>query len=175
MHARIDASQDDRARRAAMIPSAQGDAMYKRILVPVDGSRYSRRGLREAIRLAKNQRARICLLHVVEEYFIAQTGEAVIFAEDMFKAMRTSGRKILSRAAESARKRGIRPRTVLVESIARPVADVIVREARKWKADLIVIGTHGRRGLRRVVMGSDAEQVVRNAPAPVLLIRAAAR
>ncbi len=56
-----------------------------------------------------------------------------------------------------------------------PVADVIVREARKWKADLIVIGTHGQRGMRRVVMGSDAEQVVRNAPAPVLLIRAAAR
>ena len=55
------------------------------------------------------------------------------------------------------------------------MADVIVREAQKWKADLIVIGTHGRRGLRRVVMGSDAEQVVRNAPAPVLLIRAAAR
>ena len=64
--------------------------------------------------------------------------------------------------------------SVLVESITRPVADVIVREARKWKADLIVIGTHGRRGLRRVVMGSDAEQVVRSAPAPVLLIRAAA-
>ncbi|HLE65996.1 MAG TPA: universal stress protein [Burkholderiales bacterium] len=149
--------------------------MYKRILVPIDGSSSSRRGLREAIRLAKNQKARLCLLHVVEELFIAQTGEAVIFAEDMFKAMRASGRAILSRAAAAARKRGVRARTVLVESIAMPAADVIVREARKWKADLIVIGTHGRRGLRRVVMGSDAEQVVRNAPAPVLLIRAAAR
>jgi nucleotide-binding universal stress UspA family protein len=52
------------------------------------------------------------------------------------------------------------------------VADVIVRQARRFGADLIVLGTHGRRGVRRVVLGSDAEQVVRLAQAPVLLVRA---
>jgi nucleotide-binding universal stress UspA family protein len=55
------------------------------------------------------------------------------------------------------------------------VADVIVENAKKWRADLIVMGTHGRRGITRVVMGSDAEGVVRNTPVPVLLIRAQAR
>ena len=50
-----------------------------------------------------------------------------------------------------------------------------MRQARKWRADLIVIGTHGRRGLKRLVMGSDAEQIVRTAPAPVLLVRGTLR
>ena len=64
---------------------------------------------------------------------------------------------------------------MLVENFAGRVADLIVREARKWRADLLVLGTHGRRGLTRMVMGSDAELVVRAAPAPVLLLRAKGR
>ena len=62
---------------------------------------------------------------------------------------------------------------VLAENLAGRVADVIVRQARRQRADLLVLGTHGRRGLTRMVMGSDAELVVRYAPAPVLLVRAA--
>jgi len=147
--------------------------MYKRILVPVDGSATANRGLKEALRLAKAHRARLCLLHVVEEFFIAQAGEAVVYAEEMFDALRANGRKILTRAEAAARNRGVPARPVLVESIAQPVAEVIVRQARRWKADLIVLGTHGRRGLRRVVLGSDAEHVVRLTPVPVLLVRAA--
>jgi nucleotide-binding universal stress UspA family protein len=56
--------------------------------------------------------------------------------------------------------------------MAGPAAEAILRDARKWGADLIVMGTHGRRGLRRVVLGSDAEQVVRMSKVPVLLVRA---
>jgi nucleotide-binding universal stress UspA family protein len=146
--------------------------MYKRILVPVDGSPTANRGLKEALRLAKAHRARLCLLHVVEEFFVAQAGEAIVYAEEMFDALKASGRKVLARAQAAAKKSGVPARTVLVESIAQPVADVIVRQARRFKADLIVLGTHGRRGVRRVVLGSDAEQVVRLAQAPVLLVRA---
>jgi len=51
------------------------------------------------------------------------------------------------------------------------VCDVVAEQASIWKADLIVIGTHGRRGAKRLLMGSDAEQIVRSAPAPVLLVR----
>ncbi len=149
--------------------------MYKRILAPIDGSSTSMRGLKEALRIAKSGKARVCLLHVVDEFFITQAGEAFVYAEDMFRTLRESGRGILSRAERAARKQGLRPRIVLVESITRPVAEVVVREARKWKADLIVLGTHGRRGVRRAVMGSDAEQVVRNSPVPVLLVRAPGR
>ena len=149
--------------------------MYKRILIPVDGSGASNRGLREALRIARGGRVQLCLLHVVEEFFIGEAGESLVFAEDVFTALRASGKRTLARAEALVRKAGLRPRSVLVETMARPVADLVVREARKWKADLIVIGTHGRRGVRRVVMGSDAEQVVRTSPVPVLLVRAKSR
>jgi nucleotide-binding universal stress UspA family protein len=82
---------------------------------------------------------------------------------------------ILARAASRLRKQHIRFRTVLVENVLRGVADVIVGQARKWRADLIVIGTHGRRGLTRMVMGSDAEGVIRTTPVPVLLVRSGTR
>ena len=78
-----------------------------------------------------------------------------------------------AKAAADAAKQGLKPTTVMRETIGGPAADVIVREARKQRADLIVMGTHGRRGVRRMVLGSDAEQVVRASPVPVLLVRAA--
>ncbi|MGE0873209.1 MAG: universal stress protein [Burkholderiales bacterium] len=146
--------------------------MYKRILVPVDGSASANRGLQEALRLARNQKARLVLLHVVEEQFVTQAAEAMVFSEKLFEAMRASGRKVLARAEALARKGGVKALAVLRESVTVPVADMVVREARRQRADLIVIGTHGRRGLTRAVMGSDAEDVVRSSPVPVLLVRA---
>ena len=146
--------------------------MYKHILVPVDGSASSMRGLQEAVRLAKNQKARLILLHVVEEQFVTQAAEAMVFSEKLFESMRAGGRKVLARAEALASKGGVKALAVLRESITVPVADMVVREARKQRADLIVIGTHGRRGLKRAVMGSDAEDVVRASPVPVLLVRA---
>jgi len=60
---------------------------------------------------------------------------------------------------------------VLVEAMGGQAGDYIIREARQWRADLIVCGTHGRRGIRRLVLGSDAEYIVRHTPVPVLLVR----
>ena len=148
--------------------------MYKRILVPVDGSATSRRGLRAAIGLAKAQRAKLVVLNVVDAMPIFATLEGgMAFDPRLIQTLRAGGRKILAGAAAEAKKRGLKAATVLAENTAGRVADVIVRQARKARADLIVLGTHGRRGLSRMVMGSDAELVVRYAPAPVLLIRAA--
>jgi nucleotide-binding universal stress UspA family protein len=59
----------------------------------------------------------------------------------------------------------------MIESAGVRVADMTTRDARRWRADLIVMGTHGRRGVNRMLMGSDAELVVRNAGLPVLLVR----
>jgi nucleotide-binding universal stress UspA family protein len=145
--------------------------MYKRILVPLDGSSTSKLGLKEALRLAKGQSASLRLLHVVDELFVTQAGEGMVLADRIFETLRASGKKVLASGLALARRQGVRASTVLVETMARSVADVIVRQARLWKADLIVIGTHGRRGVRRVVMGSDAEQVLRGAPVPVLMVR----
>ena len=92
------------------LPITQGEAMYKRILVAVDGSGTANRGLKEALRLAKAHQARICLLHVVEEFFITQAGEAAMYAEQMFKTLRAEGRRILSRAQALARRQGLSAR-----------------------------------------------------------------
>lgn len=147
--------------------------MSRRILVPVDGSPTSNRGLTEAIKMAKSQKAKLCLLHVVDNSAITMAPDmGGVYTDQLFNLMRESGKKVLAKAAAAARSRGIKATTILVESITRPVADAIVTQAKKWGADLIVLGTHGRRGLSRLVMGSDAEGVVRTASVPVLLVRA---
>src|SRR5208282_966463 len=76
------------------------------------------------------------------------------------RASRTGGKKLLARAEAKVRKRGIEVETVLLEAVGRRVADLIIKQAKKWRADLIVLGTHGRRVLSRVVTGSDAELVL---------------
>lgn len=150
--------------------------MYKRILVPVDGSATSQRGLRAAIDLAKAQRSRLVILNVVDAVQVFATMEgAMAYDPGIVEALRDAGKKILARAAAEAKKRGVKAKTVLAENLAGRVADVIVREAKKQRSDLLVLGTHGRRGLTRMVMGSDAELVVRYTPAPVLLVRGQGR
>ncbi len=149
--------------------------MFKRILVPIDGSRTSDLGLDEAIKLAKDQHARLCLLHVVDESVLTQNVDAgAAMVDRLLESLRDGGRKILDKAEAKVRKRRLRSHSVLVENMFGSVADVIVGQAKKWRAQLIVIGTHGRRGVSRVVMGSAAEGVVRTTPVPVLLVRAAA-
>jgi nucleotide-binding universal stress UspA family protein len=66
---------------------------------------------------------------------------------------------------------GLESESVILETAGGRAADAIVAEAKAWGADLIVLGTHGRRGARRLVMGSDAEEIVRTTPVPVLLVR----
>ena len=147
---------------------------YKRILVAVDGSAASTNGLREAIRLAAAERAKLCILHVVNDYVVMASMGGVAPPTDLGPLLRESGERVLARAKALAAKQGLKPVAVLREVLSGPAAESIVREAKKQRADLIVLGTHGRRGLRRLVLGSDAEQVVRTAPVPVLLVRARA-
>ena len=145
---------------------------YKRILVPVDGSQTSNAGLREAIGLAKEAGARLQLVHIVDQHTVVMMGvESAYYIDDMMQSAKKSGQRLLKRAVERAAKAGVQASGVLLETLTGPAADPIVRQAKKWGADLIVLGTHGRRGVRRLVMGSDAEQVVRNAPVPVMLVR----
>src|SRR5262249_55754219 len=133
-------------------------------------------GFDQALRLAKDQRATLCLLHVVDERVITQSLEGSAAGIDrLFESLRASGKEILARAESSALKRRVRVKTVLVENLARSVADMVMEQAKKWRADLIVMGTQGRRGVTRLLMGSDAEGVVRGAAVPVLLVRAKGR
>lgn len=149
--------------------------MYRRILVPVDGSSAAARGLREAIRLAKAQRARLRLVHVVDETSILGLAEGAVDPGPVLASLSRAARSLLERARRSAEKSGVRAEVALHESFGGRAADAILREAKKWRADLIVAGTHGRRGVRRLVLGSDAEQIVRLSPVPVMLVRGPAR
>jgi nucleotide-binding universal stress UspA family protein len=146
--------------------------MYKKILVPVDGSRASNRGLREAIRLARDQKASLQLLHIIDDLVFTPSFGAAVYADQLLDALREASRRVLQRADATARRHGIKPNAVMLDSLGERAGDLIVRQAKKWHADLIVIGTHGHRGLGRLVLGSDAESVVRAAPVPVLLVRA---
>lgn len=145
--------------------------MYRRILVPVDGSHTSNLGLREAIRLARDQRARIRLIHVLDIFPVLQGFEGVTPPGDLWDALEDAGRKALKDAAALTAKHRIKAQTIMLKNLGGRVADSIIDEARKWKADVIVMGTHGRRGVSHLVLGSDAEAVVRSAPVPVLLVR----
>ena len=146
--------------------------MYQRILVPIDGSATSERALREAIGLAAGK-AQLRLVYVIEEvYPLDAEGFAYIDYESLQQAMRSTGKRTLAQAAEKVRLSGITAETALLDMPGERVASVIDNEALSWKADLIVIGTHGRAGLSRLLLGSVAEDVVRGASVPVLLVRA---
>jgi nucleotide-binding universal stress UspA family protein len=146
--------------------------MYKRILVPVDGSPAAAAGLREAIKLASARPdSTIRLLHVLEPLPALQ-GMEVIITGTLLRNMTAFGEKVLKDARALVERHGIRAEAVFQKRSQKRAADGIVREARRWKADAVVMGTHGRRGISRAVLGSDADMVVRDVAVPVVLVRA---
>ena len=148
--------------------------MYKRILVAIDGSESGDRALKEALSLAGVHRAMLRLVHVVDmvpPYFSGDTNFIDVVAVE--EALAQSGRQILQKAHALATTAGIPAETALLKTGVpeRRIADVVVAEAKRWPADLIVVGTHGRRGLSHLFLGSVAEGIVRISTVPVLLIR----
>src|SRR6476660_4309043 len=118
--------------------------MYRRILVPVDGSAASLVGLRHAIGLAKDQRARLRVLNVVDDGIFAPmmmdpAGAADL--GDVMECLREDGRRALKNAADAARKGGVKAQTVQTESRGETVSDVILADARRGRSDVIVMGS----------------------------------
>ncbi len=146
--------------------------MYQRILVPVDGSSSSGHGLSEAIGVAKLTGGSIRLVHVIDEPFVALGfGGVALAAGDIFEVVREGARRVLADATEAVKLAGVPVDDRLLDSFDGRVCDLVVKAAQDWPADLIVIGTHGRRGVDRLLLGSDAEQILRLSPVPVLLVR----
>jgi nucleotide-binding universal stress UspA family protein len=144
--------------------------MYKRILAAVDGSDTSNQALQEAVKLAKEQNSMLRLLHVVDLTMAYSAVEAPYIFEYR-KAMETAGKTVLAECSAAARTAGIEFDSKCVVMFGKHIYDVIEEEATEWAADLIVIGTHGRRGIRRLLLGSVAEGLTRVSSKPVLLIR----
>jgi nucleotide-binding universal stress UspA family protein len=141
--------------------------MYKRILVPVDGSGTSRLALRHAVALAKEQGAELRLVYILER-IQAWAAEGPV---DVESVLRESGRAVLEEAQKVAREGGVAAETAVVDAGVQRIARCIAEDAGSWNADLIVMGTHGRRGIDHLILGSVAEGVVRTARVPVLLVR----
>lgn len=143
--------------------------MFKRILVPVDGSETATKALVAALQLAREADGRVRLIHSLDELAYLSGYE---FAGDVLGVARGEAERVLQEALEIAKASGVPADSRLVEVPGRRLGEVIAEEARAWEADLVVVGTHGRRGVERVLLGSGAEQVIRMAPVPVLSVRA---
>ena len=144
--------------------------MYKRILVAIDGSDTSKRALREALQLAKDGKSALRVLHVLDLVtFSTDTPSGFAAYEE---ALRTGGEQMLADASDMAEKAGVACETKLLEmeEHGRRVAEEIAEDAAAWRAELIVIGTHGRTGIEHVFLGSVAEKVIRRSPIPVFVI-----
>lgn len=142
--------------------------MYKRILCPIDGSETSNAGLAEAIRLAQQQAATIDLLYVLDTVYLQSTGYMI---GDIYEQLRASGAQLLETAKAKVIAAGISVETELIDASTRRVAEAIVDRSNTWAADIIVMGTHGHRGVSRLFLGSDAEAVIRMSTMPVLLVK----
>jgi nucleotide-binding universal stress UspA family protein len=145
--------------------------MYRKILVPLDGSATSARGLEEATGLARAAGASLVLLHVIDTYPLAVEMATPDTWQKVVDGLRKHGQGLLERARKTLQEHGVAAVERLVEFPASRVADVIIQEANAAGCDLIVMGTHGRRGFSHMMIGSDAERVVHESKLPVLLVR----
>jgi nucleotide-binding universal stress UspA family protein len=153
---------------------SQEAVMYANIVVAVDGSEASKRALSEAIQLAKLSRGKVTAVYVLDQSG-AFTYAGACDPHLLTDAARQVGMTLLQGALAQMRELNVAGDTEIVETlgVCEDVASALVRCAQRRGADLVVMGTHGRRGLRRMVIGSVAERFVRFATCPVLLIREA--
>jgi nucleotide-binding universal stress UspA family protein len=148
--------------------------MFKQILVPVDGSEPSNNALDTAIALAKHTGGRIRLMHVVDPAVYLMGDPTGVSTGEMFSSVRDSAMHVLDQGKAAAQAAGLAADHVLIDRVAVRLGDAVADAATQWGADLIVVGTHGRRGPSRLLLGSGAEQIIRLAPVRVLVTPARA-
>ena len=142
----------------------------RRVLHPSDFSSASRGAFAKAVDIARDNKAELILLHV-RALAIPMMGDGYVSPQvyQQFEdASRTSAEKQMEKLVGEAKKRGVRARGLVSEGVAH---EQIVRAARGQKADMIVMGTHGRTGVSKLFLGSVAGRVISTAPVPVLTVR----
>jgi nucleotide-binding universal stress UspA family protein len=146
-------------------------AGIRRIVHPTDFSKASAAAFAKAVELAKSNRADLVVLHVLAPSLPLMAGDEYVspqIYENLDKAARAHASKELASLVAKAKKAGVRATAMLRDGIAH---EQIVRAARSPKADMIVIGTHGRTGLAKLFLGSIAGRVVSTAKCPVMTVR----
>lgn len=147
--------------------------MFKRIFVPVDGSEPSLQAVRLACRIAAESGGELRLAHVLDRGAYLTGYDVGGASGALYEALQTSASSILAEAHAEALEAGARADTLLVNEMGTSLGEAVASAATEWNADLIVVGTHGRRGPSRLLLGSGADQVIRLAPVPVLVSRSA--
>ncbi len=142
-------------------------ASWTKICCPIDFSETSRAALEEAAELARRFEAGLTLLHVFEPP--VASADLMVGPPEMFEQTAKDLERKLELWKTEAERRGAKAVRALV--VTGAAATETVRFARDGGYDLVVMGTHGRRGLRHLVLGSVAERVVREAPCAVLVVR----
>ena len=146
--------------------------MYQRILVPVDGSEGSNKALVAALQLARESDGRVRLIHVMEQVdYLTAFEQFGGYSGGLALAIQEAATKVLDGAMAIARSSGTEADSQLYDKPGERLAEVVAEAAKEWNADLVVVGTHGRRGFGRMLLGSGAEQILRLSPLPVLVIR----
>lgn len=147
--------------------------MYKRILVATDGSTLSKKAVSSAVELAALSGAELVAVKVTPRYPQSYfEGSLPLSATEISKIENQwtdAAQKVVDAVAKAAKAKGVSVKAVVVKSDV--VSDAVIATAKKHKVDLIVMASHGRRGIKRLLLGSETQQVLTHASVPVLVLR----
>ena len=148
--------------------------MFKHILLPTDGSPHSDKGVRAGIAFAKRIKARVTTIHVVPEFRALADDSlmptsAVELRQRFIEEATARGKRIVDKVAKRAKTAGVRCGTIVAPG-GLPYEQIIAA-ARKHKCDLILMASHGRRGLSSMLLGSETAKVLTHSKVPVLVVR----
>ncbi len=139
----------------------------KKILIPTDGSDSAMRAANFALKIAKHFKSEIITIYVIDRIILEEISK-VYERHELEEEIRKKAERCLNYIVRLAERKGLKATSILVEGQPH---DQIVRHAESLKVDLIVMGSKGRRGTNRILIGSVAERVIEYAPCPVLVIR----
>jgi nucleotide-binding universal stress UspA family protein len=145
--------------------------MYKHILLPTDGSELSAKAVRDGIRFAKESGARVTALHVTAPFYPSEMSPSSLaaHAQEHEAHARESAARALGAAAEAARAAGVPCTTV--HRVSDSPFEEIIAVARESGCDLIFMASHGRRGVKALLLGSETNKVLTHSSVPVLVTR----
>jgi len=147
--------------------------MYKRILVATDGSTLSKKAVASAIELAALSGAELVAIKIAprypQSYFEGSLPLSATEVAKIEKQWTEAAQKVVDGVAKAGKAKGVSVKTVVVKSDI--VSDALIAASKKYKADLIVMASHGRRGIKRLLLGSETQQVLTHASVPVLVLR----
>jgi len=147
--------------------------MYRRILVATDGSTLSKKAVRSGIDMAAATGAELVVLHVVPRYPMSYIEGALTISADEVaqteKHWHELGQAIVDRVQEAASSEGVKAKSVVDHSDM--IAESILKAAKKHKCDLIVMASHGHKGIKRILLGSETQHVLTHGDLPVLVLR----